>query len=47
MNCELRDFKHNNEVRKIGMVKVMEFEHPNITDGNPLKPHVLYTIASE
>ena len=33
-----------NVMKKIGMVKVMEFEHPNIIEGSPLRKHVLYTI---
>lgn len=33
-------------MKKIGMQKVMEFEHPNIAEGNPLRPHVLYSITS-
>ncbi len=33
-----------NIMKKIGMVKEMEFEHPNIIEGSPLKKHVLYAI---
>lgn len=35
-----------NVMKKIGMIKVMEFEHPNIIEGSPLKKHVLYAIDS-
>lgn len=35
-----------NVMKKIGMTKVMEFEHPNITENNPLRKHVLYSITS-
>ena len=31
---------------KVGMEKVMEFEHPNIVVGSPLKKHVLYSVNS-
>lgn len=31
-------------MKKIGMVKAMEFEHPNIIENNPLRKHVLYSI---
>ncbi len=31
-------------MKKVGMVKVMEFEHPNIIENNPLRNHVLYSI---
>lgn len=33
-----------NVMKKIGMVKAEEFEHPNITEDNPLRKHVLYSI---
>lgn len=33
-----------NVMKKIGMVKVMEFEHPNIMEGSPLRQHLLYSI---
>lgn len=33
-------------MKKIGMKKAMEFAHPNIEDGSPLKLHVLYAITS-
>jgi ribosomal-protein-alanine N-acetyltransferase len=35
-----------NVMKKVGMVKVAEFEHPNIIEGNPLRRHVLYSITS-
>ena len=35
-----------NVMKKIGMVKVIEFEHPNIIEGSPLRRHVLYSIDS-
>lgn len=35
-----------NVMKKVGMVKVTEFEHPNIIEGNPLRKHVLYSINS-
>jgi [ribosomal protein S5]-alanine N-acetyltransferase len=35
-----------NVMKKVGMVKVMEFEHPNIIENNPLRKHVLYSIDS-
>ncbi|WP_407309972.1 GNAT family N-acetyltransferase [Desulfosporosinus sp. SB140] len=35
-----------NVMKKIGMVKVMEFEHPNIIEGCSLREHVLYSIDS-
>jgi ribosomal-protein-alanine N-acetyltransferase len=35
-----------NVMKKVGMVKVMEFEHPNIIENNPLRKHVLYSINS-
>lgn len=35
-----------NVMKKIGMVKEMEFEHPNIIEGNRLRTHVLYSINS-
>lgn len=31
-------------MKKIGMEKVMEFEHPNIIEGSPLRMHVLYDV---
>ena len=33
-----------NVMQKIGMVKVGQFEHPNLADGHRLKTHVLYKI---
>ncbi|WP_426348587.1 GNAT family N-acetyltransferase [Alloiococcus sp. CFN-8] len=32
-----------NVMKKIGMVKVMEFEHPKVPEGNALRRHVLYS----
>lgn len=32
-------------MKRIGMVKAGEFEHPKIDEGNPLKEHVLYKIS--
>lgn len=40
------NLQSENVMKKIGMVKIMEFEHPNIIEGNPLKNHVLYAIDS-
>ncbi len=31
-------------MEKIGMVKLGDFDHPRIEEGNPLKPHVVYLI---
>jgi ribosomal-protein-alanine N-acetyltransferase len=33
-----------NIMKKVGMVKIAEFDHPNIKEGNPLREHVLYSI---
>ncbi len=35
-----------NVMKKIGLVKASEFEHPNINENNPLRPHLLYYIDS-
>ncbi|MDF2587620.1 MAG: hypothetical protein K0S41_1461 [Anaerocolumna sp.] len=35
-----------NVMKKVGMVKVLEFEHPNIIENDPLRKHILYTIDS-
>ena len=32
-----------NVMKKIGMVKVMEFEHPKVPEGSSLRKHVLYS----
>ena len=32
-------------MKKIGMEKVMEFEHPNIIEGSLLRTHILYTVG--
>lgn len=31
-------------MQKIGMQKTLEFQHPNVEKGHPLRPHVLYKI---
>jgi RimJ/RimL family protein N-acetyltransferase len=31
---------------RIGMTEATRFEHPRIPDGSPLKPHVVYQLAS-
>lgn len=33
-----------NVMKKIGLKRVGEFQHPNVEDHSPLKPHVLYRI---
>lgn len=33
-----------NVMKKIGMVKVGNFQHPTIKNGNPLKEHLLYKL---
>lgn len=38
------NLQSENVMKKIGMEKVMEFEHPNIIEGSPLREHVLYAI---
>ncbi len=35
-----------NVMRKIGLRERGAFEHPNIAEGNPLKPHVLYGLSA-
>ena len=35
-----------NVMRKIGMSKIMDFDHPNVIEGNPLRKHVLYAIST-
>ncbi len=35
-----------NVMRKIGLRERGTFEHPNIAEGNPLRPHVLYGITA-
>ena len=32
-------------MRRIGMTEVARFEHPNVPDGSPVKPHVMYHLA--
>ncbi|MBT2572203.1 GNAT family N-acetyltransferase [Planococcus sp. ISL-110] len=34
-------------MKRIGMTKIGEFEHPNLEDGSPLKTHVLYKIDKQ
>ncbi len=33
-------------MRRIGMTEAARFEHPRVPDGNPVKPHVVYHLAS-
>jgi RimJ/RimL family protein N-acetyltransferase len=33
-------------MRRIGMTEAARFEHPRVPDGHPLKPHVVYHLAS-
>jgi RimJ/RimL family protein N-acetyltransferase len=33
-------------MRRIGMTEADHFEHPRVPDGSPLKPHVVYHLAS-
>ena len=33
-------------MRRIGMTEAARFEHPRIADGSPVKPHVVYHLAS-
>jgi RimJ/RimL family protein N-acetyltransferase len=33
-------------MRRIGMTEAAHFEHPRVPDGSPLKPHVVYHLAS-
>ena len=40
------NIRSENVMKKIGMKKAMEFAHPNIDEGNPLKQHVQYEITS-
>ncbi len=37
--------RSENVMKKIGMTKVGEFQHPKVPEGNQLKPHVLYRIS--
>jgi ribosomal-protein-alanine N-acetyltransferase len=34
-------------MQKIGMIKVGEFDHPNVQDGSILKEHVLYQMKNK
>lgn len=36
------NYSSENVMNKIGMVKIREFEHPNISEGSTLREHVLY-----
>lgn len=38
------NLQSENVMKKIGMVKDMEFKHPSINVDNPLRKHVLYSI---
>jgi ribosomal-protein-alanine N-acetyltransferase len=40
------NLKSERIMKKIGMHKWGEFEHPNITDGNRLKTHIVYKIKN-
>jgi RimJ/RimL family protein N-acetyltransferase len=33
-------------MRRIGMTEAVRFEHPRVPDGSPLKPHVMFHLAS-
>ncbi|WP_211655364.1 GNAT family N-acetyltransferase [Planococcus alpniumensis] len=33
-------------IKRIGMEKAVEFEHPRVTEGSPLRKHVLYKIQN-
>jgi RimJ/RimL family protein N-acetyltransferase len=33
-------------MRRIGMTEAARFQHPRVPDGSPLKPHVVYHLAS-
>jgi RimJ/RimL family protein N-acetyltransferase len=33
-------------MRRIGMTEAARFAHPRVSDGSPLKPHVVYHLAS-
>jgi RimJ/RimL family protein N-acetyltransferase len=33
-------------MRRLGMTEAARFEHPRIADGSPLRPHVVYYLAS-
>ena len=33
-------------MRRIGMTEAARFEHPRVPDGSPVKPHVVYHLAS-
>lgn len=39
--------RSENVMKKIGLKKIREFDHPNIDDSSKLKPHVLYSISKE
>jgi ribosomal-protein-alanine N-acetyltransferase len=40
------NIQSENVMKKIGMVKIIEFEHPNIVEGSPLRKHVLYAVEN-
>jgi RimJ/RimL family protein N-acetyltransferase len=33
-------------MRRIGLTEVTRFDHPRIAAGDPLRPHVMYHLAS-
>jgi ribosomal-protein-alanine N-acetyltransferase len=39
------NYQSESIMEKIGMVKIKEFEHPNISEGSSLREHVLYAIS--
>lgn len=39
-----KNMKSIKVMEKIGLEKVKDFMHPNLEEGNPLRPHVLYCI---
>lgn len=41
----LTNQRSENVMKKLGMAKVGEFQHPLVDVGHPLKPHVLYKIT--
>lgn len=42
--CPLQNFRSENVMKKIGMSKIGEFDHPKIPDHSPLKTCVVYQI---
>jgi [ribosomal protein S5]-alanine N-acetyltransferase len=41
----VRNLKSENVMKKIGMIKIGEFQHPYVADNSPLKRHLLYKIT--